>query len=212
MVNQLKTNYPEMRGKRIVAASIINRLSEENLRKWENEGIESVCLLKLPNIDYTAEVAPIFAETAECCSAPQRRLQSTASILVCNLPDPRSGVVISDYAGGAFGADRGDGPAGRHGSVCHGRPRARKAPQRIYRRHSLGADRPAQSDSPGKRQAAQPSVREGALLRRMGGGAAGPRRHRASAGRVPERTLRRGDAPPCHRPGAGHEAGHPAGG
>lgn len=97
MVNQLKATYPELSEKRIVAASIINRLSEENLRKWENEGIESVCLLKLPNIDYTEAVAPIFAETAECCSAPQRRLQSEASVLVCNLPDPRSGVVISDY-------------------------------------------------------------------------------------------------------------------
>lgn len=97
MVNQLKATYPALSGKRIVAASIINRLSEENLKRWENEGIESVCLLKLPNIDYTAEVAPILAETAECCSAAQRRPQSAASVLVCNLPDPRSGVVISDY-------------------------------------------------------------------------------------------------------------------
>ena len=97
MVNQLKVTYPTLGGKRIVAASIINRLSEDNLNRWINEGIESVCLLKLPNTDYTEVVTPILAKTAERLSAPQRRFPSAASVLACNLPDPRTGVVISDY-------------------------------------------------------------------------------------------------------------------
>lgn len=97
MVNQLKATYPVLNKKKFVAASIINRLSEDNLNRLEKEGIESVCLLKLPNVDYTEEVASILAETAECCLVPPRQLQSAASVIVCNFPDPRSGVVISDY-------------------------------------------------------------------------------------------------------------------
>lgn len=97
MVNRLKEAYPALIGKRIVAASIINRLSTDNLNRWKNEGIESVCLLKLPNDDYTEVVEPILAEEARKCSETHKRFLNTASVLVCNLPDPRLGIVISNY-------------------------------------------------------------------------------------------------------------------
>ena len=97
MVNQLKALYPVLLEKKIVAASIINRLSEDNLARWEKEGIESICVLKIPNVDYTDEVAPILAETAQDCSEAQKQFHGGASVLVSNLPDPRLGVAISEY-------------------------------------------------------------------------------------------------------------------
>ena len=62
MVNRLRSCYPTIVGKRIVAASIINRLSEENLKRWSDDGIESVCLLKLENTDYSPSIDSITVE------------------------------------------------------------------------------------------------------------------------------------------------------
>lgn len=102
MVNRLKSAYHALNGKRIVAASIINRMSEDHLERWKNNGIESVCLLNIPNVDYTDAIAPILVESAQYCSEPENQFHSTTSVFNCNLPDPRLGVIISDYYEACF--------------------------------------------------------------------------------------------------------------
>lgn len=97
MVTRLRTCYPAIAKKKIVAASIINRLSEDNLRRWRDEGIESVCLLKLDNIDYSSSIESIEVGTASVCSNENDSTDNLPSILTQSLPDPRLGVVISDY-------------------------------------------------------------------------------------------------------------------
>lgn len=97
MVNRLRACYPSIVGKKIVAASIINRLSEDNLQRWRDEGIESVCLLKLDNTDYSSAVESINVEASSLCSNEYSRSGYSTSVLAQSLPDPRLGVVISDY-------------------------------------------------------------------------------------------------------------------
>ncbi len=81
-------------GKRIVAASIISRVSQENLARLEAAGIISECLLKLPEEDYTAEVERFDVVGAESV-APQARAFETYQY---TLADPRVGVSASEYA------------------------------------------------------------------------------------------------------------------
>lgn len=97
MVNRLRSCYPTIVGKRIVAASIINRLSEENLKRWSDDGIESVCLLKLENTDYSPSIDSITVEAATTRIEDRNHTDKLVSILAQSLPDPRLGVVISDY-------------------------------------------------------------------------------------------------------------------
>lgn len=97
MVNCLRACYPAIVGKKIVAASIINRLSKDNLRIWQDEGIESVCLLKLDNCDYSSTVESITVDAASLCPNEHHGSSHLASVLAQSLPDPRLGLVISDY-------------------------------------------------------------------------------------------------------------------
>lgn len=97
MVDQLRDKYPAICEKKIVAASIINRLSEDNLRRWAAAGIESVCLLKLDNLDYTPSVEPISVKEAATITEDYKSSDALASIIIQDLPDPRLGVNISYY-------------------------------------------------------------------------------------------------------------------
>lgn len=97
MIIRLKEMFPILKEKRMVAASIINRLSDENTERWISQGIESVCLLKLPTVDYTNNVADITVKPATKyeTEVPSKIIRS--SVITHNLPDPRMGVNISDY-------------------------------------------------------------------------------------------------------------------
>lgn len=53
VMEQLRIVYPALRKKRIVVASLVNRMSDENLKLAEDEGIVCESLLKIPNTDYT---------------------------------------------------------------------------------------------------------------------------------------------------------------
>lgn len=97
MINCLKTRYPAIDGKRIVAASIINRLSEDNLQKWADEGIESVCLLKLDNSDYSSAIDTIEVKTASANTLTEQSCDKLLIETIHNIPDPRLGIIISDY-------------------------------------------------------------------------------------------------------------------
>ncbi len=51
-VSQLKEKYPVINDKKIIAVSIINRLSEENKEQLENKGVHCEYLIKPKNADY----------------------------------------------------------------------------------------------------------------------------------------------------------------
>lgn len=53
IVKALREQIPEIRSKRIVAASIVNRMSQEDLGKFNDENIECDWYRMMPNIDYT---------------------------------------------------------------------------------------------------------------------------------------------------------------
>lgn len=97
MVNCLKTQYPSIISKKIVAASIINRLSEDNIQQWRDEGIESICLLKLENSDYSSDIEGIVVTNASSYPNEDDLGGSKASLISMTLPDPRVGVIISEY-------------------------------------------------------------------------------------------------------------------
>lgn len=91
IVRQLKENFPALNGKKICAASIINRLSQENLQALAEENISCVALLKL-NQDFDADK---FSVTEPANVAPAN---VNASVLKFNFNcDARHGVVIGDY-------------------------------------------------------------------------------------------------------------------
>ncbi len=57
MISQLKKIFPEIIRKKVVAASILNRLSQESEKEFLREGIAIEYLLKLPLHNYTEQVA-----------------------------------------------------------------------------------------------------------------------------------------------------------
>ena len=97
MVRKLKKDFPALNAKKIVAASIINRLSEDNMNRWNDEGIDSVCLLKLADQDFAASVESISASAAENRRENTMHEDNDISVVVHSFPDPRLGVAISDY-------------------------------------------------------------------------------------------------------------------
>lgn len=97
MVRRLKADFPVLSKKTIVAASIINRLSTDNLDRWKEEGIESVCILKLPEKDYSLSVESISVSEADNHLRENRFEDHSEFVIARSLPDPRLGVLISDY-------------------------------------------------------------------------------------------------------------------
>ena len=51
---QMKRELPVLREKKLVAASLLNRLTESDTARLEAQGAECICLVKLPEADYTA--------------------------------------------------------------------------------------------------------------------------------------------------------------
>lgn len=97
MVNRLRVCYPAIVGKKIVAASIINRLSDDNLQRWQDEGIECIWLLKLKDIDYSSAVRSIDVVPASWRLNENDYPNFSDSMLTKSFPDPRVGISISDY-------------------------------------------------------------------------------------------------------------------
>ncbi len=81
-------------GKQIVAASIISRVSDENLARLSEAGIISECLLKLPEEDYTSVVERYDVHGAQRAAAGNASVKT----LSVQLPDPRIGVNTAEYS------------------------------------------------------------------------------------------------------------------
>ena len=96
-INQLRIHYPEISDKKLVAASIINRVSKENNEKMMNLGIESIYLLKMDETDLTECVKKYsICEAGEYeDKADQAEYENIVSDM--GLLDPRLGVNTGDY-------------------------------------------------------------------------------------------------------------------
>lgn len=95
IISNLRGQYPDMRDKEIIAASIINRLSPENEERLLENGIRAECLVKLPCDDYTEYVndTDVFpAEPIKAVDIGIKRLSPAAFL------DPRIGVNAALYA------------------------------------------------------------------------------------------------------------------
>ncbi len=91
IINSMREIFPELLSKKIVAASIINRVSEENTERMRQAGIECISLLKIENTDYTQIVEGFNAREAESfCSDgetvdEERKVSVTDARLGCNV-------------------------------------------------------------------------------------------------------------------------------
>jgi adenine/guanine phosphoribosyltransferase-like PRPP-binding protein len=96
MVRELREQYPAFSEKKIVAASILNRVSPENEARMKQAGIESAYLVKLPQEDYAAQVEAIAVREADAVESRNESFHHAR--LSCDaLKDPRLGLPICDY-------------------------------------------------------------------------------------------------------------------
>lgn len=96
IVDQLRLRYPEIRGKKIIAVSVISRLSAENLERMEAHHIEMISLLKLPEIDYEAQVKDIEAgEPIDIRKDPIVSVKET--MIPFSFAESRHGILYGTY-------------------------------------------------------------------------------------------------------------------
>lgn len=93
IVKQLKIKFPVLADKKICAASIINRLSAENLSKLADENISCVYLVKLEQKSFDVEN---FSVT-EAQTVNPAQIEGIQSFKLDLLPDIRRGVKIGEY-------------------------------------------------------------------------------------------------------------------
>ena len=95
MIAQLKVQYPVLERKKLVAVSILNRLSGEDEQRLRDLGMECEWLVKLPQEDYAAEMAKVQAYNPALLAQGADIFYERCSVnMECN---PRSGVRIGRY-------------------------------------------------------------------------------------------------------------------
>lgn len=97
IVEQMRSVFPAVGNKQIVAASVISRLSPEHEARFRNEGIESEFLVKLGSADLTAAVSRFDISPAEPVGAADGIYTEDIIHTQEPLMDPRLGVDISEY-------------------------------------------------------------------------------------------------------------------
>lgn len=96
ILTRLRSVFPELEGKALVAASVINRLSPQNEARLLEAGAVCEWLVKLPEGDCAASAARFEAGPAEDCrTAAPAHIQSLALPMAGD--SPRTGVVIGQY-------------------------------------------------------------------------------------------------------------------
>lgn len=96
MIRQLKARFPLLKEKKLVAASVLNRVSQENQQRMLEMGILSEYLVKLPEMDYSAAVERIAVTQAEWAKAGSHTFSHTE--LACGGEmDPRKGVDVRAF-------------------------------------------------------------------------------------------------------------------
>ena len=95
IVVELREKIPCIQDKKIIAASIINRLSGENEKNLSEHGIITECLVKIEQEDYTERVAGFEISAAE--SLPENISAKYRTISAAKFLDPRTGVSMLEY-------------------------------------------------------------------------------------------------------------------
>lgn len=96
-IKQLRIYYPEISEKKLVAASIINRVSKENNEKMLSLGIESIYLLKMDEADLTEYVKKYSICEAQEYEDKADQEACDEFVFDTGLLDPRLGVNTGDY-------------------------------------------------------------------------------------------------------------------
>ncbi len=100
MVRQMSKCHPELRCKKIVAASILNRVTPEQELQLQQEGIVCHCLVRLSQADYDAQVQRYTVQEAPQPSTWVPPVSPQEWMLpVLQKWNPRLGVKISEYMG-----------------------------------------------------------------------------------------------------------------
>lgn len=96
IVEQLQRTLPALGEKKLVAASILNRLTAEDAERLRAHGVECIALVKLAPADYEAQAAGFMTRAAADCRVPSRRYPYRTIALGAHAT-PRTGVAIRDY-------------------------------------------------------------------------------------------------------------------
>lgn len=98
MVSQLRAQFPSLSGTKMIAASIMNRLTPDNKNRLANAGMASEYLVKLPNEDYSEMVADITTVSAKVISTARGSTQTYTVLRPSeNLMNPRLGICMEEY-------------------------------------------------------------------------------------------------------------------
>ena len=95
IIRQLKSEYPVLNDKKIVAASIINRLSSDNQDLLQVDGISCEYLVKLPEQDF--DVSDINTTAPKILNSSNKPSEKILFDRINSLSNPRLGVFIQDY-------------------------------------------------------------------------------------------------------------------
>lgn len=113
---QMKRELPALQEKKLVAASLLNRLTADDTARLKAQGAECVCLVKPPAADYTAQLEIAVRGAEDCTEAagdpPCVRLPAAS------FATPRQGVRIGAYI--AFWEDLGRKLAAQLGEAAAG--------------------------------------------------------------------------------------------
>lgn len=96
MISQLRSRFPGLGEKRLVAASLLNRVSPEDEERLKAAGLHCEYLVKLTGADPAGAVSALRVEEAPPAEGREHSFRQKA--LDCgSLPEPRRGVLIRDY-------------------------------------------------------------------------------------------------------------------
>lgn len=96
IIAQMKEKLPALREKKLVAASILNRLTTADRERLLACGVECVALVELAPGDYETRAAAFQTRGAADCREPSRRYPYR-TLALGEHATPRTGVAIGDY-------------------------------------------------------------------------------------------------------------------
>ncbi len=97
IVEKLRTMFPLIKNKKIVVATIINRVSSENITLLKTYNIECEQLLKLDNIDYTYDVENYNVVPPMKLTIESKKNNINYIDVESKLPNPRLGLNSVEY-------------------------------------------------------------------------------------------------------------------
>ena len=97
IIRRMQEALPALREKKLVAASLLNRLTAADTARLRAHGAESIALVQLPAGDYAAQVERIAVRAPED-TVPSAETPAPHMLLAPAYPSPRGGAGIGDYA------------------------------------------------------------------------------------------------------------------